>query len=70
MNSRLMPHNSGESDLIWLFLALETSTREMYVLTVLSREMPVAWVLQGVHFSNQLVNYYFTLRQYDGNQLH
>ena len=28
MNSRLMPQNSGESDLIWLFLTLETPTRE------------------------------------------
>ena len=31
MNSRLMPQNSGESDLIWLFLTLETPTREVYV---------------------------------------
>jgi hypothetical protein len=28
MNFRLMPQNNGESDLIWLFLTLETPTRE------------------------------------------
>ena len=38
MNSRLMPQNNGESDFIWLFLTLETPTREVYVAWVPTRE--------------------------------